>query len=101
MTISSRSSAAVGGSLRMPRSSRMSSGMVVRWASVALRVPASCASARQVTHEAAHAGVLAGEAVVIDEIAPDRHGLATAGAGEFNRLPVRLARTGGRRALRA
>jgi hypothetical protein len=38
LTISSRSSAAVGGSLRMPRSSMTSSGTVVRWASVALRV---------------------------------------------------------------
>jgi hypothetical protein len=55
----------------------------------------------QTAHEAAHAGVLAGEAVVVDEIAPDRHRLATPGDGELDQLAVRLAGTGGRRALRA
>src|SRR5438132_8886940 len=80
MTISSRSSAAVGGSLRMPRSSRMSSGMVVRWASVALRVPASCASARLVDERV---GLAIEDAMaLLDDGHPEGLGeMALAGAG--------------------
>ena len=49
-------------------------------------------------HEAAHAGVLGGEAVVVDEIAPDR--VAAPGDGELDQVPIRLAGTGGGRPLR-
>src|SRR6266545_3588583 len=45
MTISRRSSAAVWGSRRIPRSSMRSSGTAVTCATYCLRVPASCASA--------------------------------------------------------
>ena len=50
--------------------------------------------------EAADAGVLGGKAVIVDEVAPDRHGVAAAGEGELNQLAIRLARAGGRRAPR-
>jgi hypothetical protein len=51
----------------------------------------------EATHEAAHAGVLGGKAVVVDEIAPDRHRVAAPADRELDQVPVRLARTGGRR----
>jgi hypothetical protein len=54
----------------------------------------------EAAHEAAHAGVLGGKAVIVDEITPDRDGIATAAGGEFDQLPVRLAGTGGRRPAR-
>jgi hypothetical protein len=51
---------------------------------------------KYLAHEAAHAG----EAVVVDEIAPDRHRLAAPSDGECDQFAVGLARTGGRCSLR-
>ena len=48
--------------------------------------------------EAADAGVLRGKAVIVDEVAPDRHGVAAARDGDLDQLAIRLARTGRRRA---
>jgi hypothetical protein len=50
--------------------------------------------------EAADAGVLGGKAVIVDEVAPDRHGIAAAVEGRFDQLAIRCARAGGRRAPR-
>ena len=50
--------------------------------------------------EAADAGVLGGEAVIVDEIAPDRHGVAAAAQGRLDQLAIRLAGAGGGRAPR-
>jgi len=47
-------------------------------------------------HEAPHTGVPAREALLIDEVLPDRHGVAAAGEGQFEQLAVGLAGTGGR-----
>src|SRR2546428_3310220 len=51
----------------------------------------------EAAHEATHAGVLGREAVVVDEIPPDRDGVATPGNGELDQVSVRLARTRGGR----
>src|SRR5881409_838155 len=45
--------------------------------------------------EAAHAGVLSGEAVIVDEIPPDRHRVATPGEGQLDQFAVRRAGAGG------
>ncbi len=50
-------------------------------------------------HEASHAGVARGEAMVIDEVLPDRHGVAPAMQGFGDQLAVGLAGTRRRRAL--
>ena len=42
--------------------------------------------------EAADAGVLGGEAVIVDEVAPDRHGIAAPAEGPFDQLAI-AART--------
>ena len=44
--------------------------------------------------EAADAGVLRGEAVIVDEVAPDRHRVTAAGDGELNHLAIGFAGTG-------
>src|SRR2546426_7903338 len=54
----------------------------------------------QAAHEAAHAGVLGGEAVVVDEIAPDRDRVATVSDRQFDQLAIRLTGAGGRCSLR-
>ena len=54
------------------------------------------ALAAQLDHEAPHAGVPGREAVLIDEVLPDRHGVAAAAEGELDQLAVRLAGAGGR-----
>ena len=48
-------------------------------------------------HEAADAGVLGGKAVIVDEVAPDRHGVAAAGHGELNQFAIGPARARGGR----
>lgn len=53
--------------------------------------------AAELGHEVPHAGVAAGEAVLIDEALPDRHGVATTTEGQFDQLTVRLAGAGLRR----
>ena len=50
--------------------------------------------------KAADAGVLGGEAVIVDEVAPDRHGVTAAGEGRLDQLAIRLARAGRGRASR-
>ncbi len=50
--------------------------------------------------EAAHAGVLGGKAVVVDEIPPDGHRVAAAGEGELDQFAVRRAGAGRGCALR-
>ena len=50
-------------------------------------------------HEPTDTGVARGEAVVVDEVLPDRDGIPTQ-ARLDNELAVRLAGTRGRRALR-
>jgi hypothetical protein len=57
--------------------------------------------AAQGDHEAPHTGVPGWEPVLVDEVLPDRHGIAAAPEGEFDQLAVGLARTGGRGPLRA
>jgi hypothetical protein len=52
--------------------------------------------AAQPPDEAPHAGVAGQEAVVIDEVLPDRHGVAAAAEGQLDQLAIRLARTGRR-----
>jgi len=47
------------------------------------------------------AGVPGGEAVIVDQVAPDHHGVAAAGHGTLDQLPVGHAGTGGRGALGA
>src|SRR5439155_9057440 len=44
--------------------------------------------------EAADARILGGEAVIIDEVAPDRHGVAAAGERRLDQLAIRGARAG-------
>jgi NADP-dependent 3-hydroxy acid dehydrogenase YdfG len=44
--------------------------------------------------EAPDAGTSSGEAVIVDEVLPDRHGVATPGEGLLNELPVGLAGAG-------
>src|SRR5882724_1039335 len=48
--------------------------------------------------EATDARILGGEAVIIDEIAPDRHGIAAAGERRLDQLAIRCARAGRGRA---
>ena len=50
--------------------------------------------------EAADAGVLGGKAVIVDEVAPDRHGVAAAGEGPLDQFAIGLARAGRWRASR-
>ena len=47
-------------------------------------------------HEAPHAGVAGREAVLIDEVLPDRHGVAAAAEGQLDQLAIRLAGAGRR-----
>ena len=56
------------------------------------------ALAAQLDHEAAHARVAGGEAVVIDEILPDRHGVPATAQGEPDQVAVGLAGARRRRA---
>ena len=48
----------------------------------------------------ADAGVLGGEAVIVDEIAPDCHGVAATAQGRLDQLAIRLTGAGGGRAPR-
>ena len=57
------------------------------------------ALAAELPHEAAHAGVAGREAVLIDEVLPDRHGVAAAAQGQRDQLAVRLTGAGGRSPL--
>jgi hypothetical protein len=50
--------------------------------------------AAQRDDEATDARILGGEAVIIDEIAPDRHGIAAAGERHLDQLAIRFARAG-------
>ena len=54
----------------------------------------------QLHDEAADARVLGGKAVIVDEVAPDRHGVAPASERGLDEFTVRLARAGGRGAAR-
>ena len=54
--------------------------------------------AAQRGHEAAHAGVASGKAMLIDEILPDRHRVAAPVHRLDDELPIRLARAGRGRA---
>jgi hypothetical protein len=47
--------------------------------------------AAQGDHEAPHTGVPGWEPVLVDEVLPDRHGIAAAPEGEFDQLAVGLA----------
>src|SRR5580765_4934384 len=49
---------------------------------------------------ACHLGVLGGEAVIVDEIAPDRLGVAAAPEGRLDQLAIRLAGAGSGRGSR-
>jgi hypothetical protein len=51
----------------------------------------------ELRHVAPHARVARGEPVLIDEVLPDRHGIAAAAEGLFDQLAVRLAGAGRRR----
>src|SRR6058998_2179739 len=50
--------------------------------------------------EAAHAGVLGGKAVIVDEVPPDRHRVAAPGERQLDQLAVGRAGAGGGRPLR-
>jgi hypothetical protein len=54
-------------------------------------VGVGAALAAQLAHEAAYARVTTGEAVLIDEVLPDRHGVPAAVEGQLDQLAVRLA----------
>jgi hypothetical protein len=47
--------------------------------------------AAQLAHEAPHAGVPGREAVLVDQVLPDRHGVAAAAEGQLDQLPIRLS----------
>jgi hypothetical protein len=54
--------------------------------------------AAQLHHEATHALVAVPEAVIVDQVLPDRHRVATLFHAALEQLAVGLARTGGRAA---
>src|SRR5207245_2781476 len=60
------------------------------------RVRVRRALAAELHHEAPHARIPGREAVLIDEVLPDRHGVATAAESQFDELAVRRAGTRGR-----
>src|SRR5207245_75662 len=60
------------------------------------RVRVRRALAAELHHEAPHARILGREAVLIDEVLPDRHGVATAAESQLDELAVRRAGTRGR-----
>jgi hypothetical protein len=51
-------------------------------------------------NETAHARIPRGEAVIVDEVLPDRHGIAAAAERIDDQLSIRLARARTRRAIR-
>ncbi len=55
--------------------------------------------AAQLAHEALHALVAAGETVLVDQVLPDRHGIAAAAESQFDGFPIRGAGTGAGTAL--
>src|SRR5947208_15334388 len=60
------------------------------------RVRVRRALAAELHHEAPHARIPGREAVLIDEVLPDRHGVATAAESQLDELAVRRAGTRGR-----
>ena len=53
-------------------------------------------AAAQLAHEALDALIAAGEAVVVDQVLPDRHGVAAAGEPQFDGVAMHRARAGRR-----
>ncbi len=49
--------------------------------------------AAQHAHETPHAGVAGRGAVLVDQVLPDRHGVAAAAEGQLDQLSVRLVRS--------
>src|SRR6266545_1443265 len=60
------------------------------------RVSLRRALSPQRDHETPNAGVARGKAMLIDQVLPDRHGVAAAAEGERDQLPIRLAGAGDR-----
>src|SRR5262245_16703830 len=54
------------------------------------RVRFARALAAERAHETAHAGVAGREAMLIEEVLPDRHGVAVAAQGNLDELTIRL-----------
>jgi hypothetical protein len=54
-------------------------------------------AAEQFAHEALDALVAPGEAAGVDQVLPDRHGVATTSEPQFNGVPMHGARAGRRR----